>query len=518
VIRKALFIGDCYRPEQAANIDALFRIFAPLCNAFDIKTSKYISIQNHKTLNESNLTLWKESLLKQTDSELHNFSLHETIVFAFEISVVDIDFLNKNDITWLSFSIHPLRFLDDLYFDIKSNLEIDFSNCNSSHARIEMCVQALYSRYRLKLSHNSQKSLCIIGQTPFDKSVFIDGEFKSLTNYAKNLDEICTKYNKIYYKPHPHLSCSENNNFIRERYKSTDVNINNLYAFLIANPNMSVCAISSSVLDEAAYFGNKIHSLKTTTNNKSLPIDYRKLISDSKLWQSVFKKNSIGQHNDLKEVIPQNFLRNFFNSWSFQSELNDIVNDINYLTSTEYTKINQFNELKSLFNDTRSKFILFDEKLNQFTLELNSVSSEFIKDSQNTKKIFQDSKIISEDAKMISEDAKMISEDAKMISEDAKMISEDAKMISDGAVRVSSECRKLSTSALEQVDLSNEISKKSLITANESISQSLNALEHIEDFQTEFKQIRSKFIWFLLKSYGKFEKYIFKKYRKSSHK
>ena len=497
MIKKALFIGDCYRPEQAANIDALFRIFAPLCNAFDIKTSKYISIQNLKTFNESNLTLWKESLLKQTDSEIYNFSLQETIVFAFEISDIEIDFLNNNDITWLSFSIHPLRFLDDLYFDIKSNLEIDFSNCNSSHARIEMCVQALYSRYRLKLNHNSQKSLCIIGQTPFDKSVFIDGDFKSLTHYAKNLDEICSKYNKIYYKPHPHLNCNENSNFIRERYKSTDVNINNLYAFLIANPNMSVCAISSSVLDEAVYFGNKIHSLKKITKNKSLPIDYRKLISDSKLWQSIFKKNSIDQHNDLKEVIPQNFLRNFFNSWSFQSEINDVINDINYLTSKEYIKISHFNELKNEFNDSCSKFILFDEKLNQFTFELNSVSSEIIKNSQTTKKILQD---------------------CKLISENAKMISEDAKMISEGAVRASSECRKLSTRALEQVDLSNDISKKSLATANESISKSLNALEHTEDFKTEIKQIRSRLIWYLLKSYGKFEKYIFNKITKRSHK
>jgi hypothetical protein len=44
VIKKALFIGDCYQAEQAANIDDLFRIFAPLSNAFDIKTSKFISI------------------------------------------------------------------------------------------------------------------------------------------------------------------------------------------------------------------------------------------------------------------------------------------------------------------------------------------------------------------------------------------------------------------------------------------------------------------------------------------
>jgi hypothetical protein len=490
MIKKAIFIGDCYRPEQKGNVDALLHIFLPICKAFGIEIKKYITEHNKSVLDKSTLFVWQKSLIEQRESDLCKFNLEKTIVFAFEISNVDKKYLNKIGVPWLSYSIHPLRFLDDLYLDIQTNLKLDFSIFYASHARIEMCIQALHSRYRLKLSQNSHKSLCIIGQTPFDKSVFIDGEFKSLKNYSKKIDEICKSYNKIYYRPHPHLSCNENDKFIRDKYKTTDVKISNLYAFLIANPNMSVCAISSSVLNEAIYFGNKVYKLETITKNNSQPIDYRKLICDNKLWQSIFKRNSFGQHNDLKEVIPKNFLRNFFNSWSFQSEINDVINDINYLTSKEYTKISQFNDLKNIFNDSCYKFTLFDEKLNKFSFELNSVSSEIIKTSQTTKKILQES----------------------------KMISEDAKIISEGARIDSAECRKLSARALKQVDTSNDIAKMSLTTANESISKSLNALEHIEDFQTEFKQIRSKLIWYLLKSYGKFEKYIFNKISKYGHK
>ena len=125
MIKKAIFIGDCYRPEQKDNINALFHIFSPLLKSFDIQASEFVTEHNTRSTTKSGLLFWQNSLLLEINSELEKLNLEDSIVFAFEISKIDLDYLDSIGIPWLSFSIHPLRFLDDLYFEVQSSFLLD---------------------------------------------------------------------------------------------------------------------------------------------------------------------------------------------------------------------------------------------------------------------------------------------------------------------------------------------------------------------------------------------------------
>jgi hypothetical protein len=485
MIKKAIFIGDCYRPEQKDNINALFHIFSPLFKSFDIQASEFVTEHNTRSTTKSGLLFWQNSLLLKINSDLEKLNLEDSIVFAFEISKIDLDYLDSIGIPWLSFSIHPLRFLDDLYFEVQSSFLLDISDHYASPARIDMCAKGIYSRYIVKYPRDFKKSLCILGQTPFDKSVFVDGEFKNLLHYSTEIDSLVSEYDYVYYKPHPHLSCKKTDNNIRKRYNCLEIPVTNIYAFLISNPNASLCAISSSVLIEAPYFGNDSKALSSSNKKFFAPVDYRSLICDYDLWETIFKKKCQFNKDNFQGVIPQNFLRSFFNAWSFESELYQLQKDIISSVEGEFAKKHAVSHLTDELKISFQQIHLIREN------------------TKETAKVSEDANNTSKEARGISEDANNTSKEARRISEDANITSKEASDNSNQSIMDSQKALKISFE-------SDVRSKESLKLSQESSKFSQDTIAKVNQFEIDMNQINSKFVWFLFKNYKIFEDFILK--------
>ena len=128
-MHKVLFVGDLYRPGQTENILKTCNCFSPVLKEIGIDYEIHVSKHNEKDTNIVTFALWEQSLVGNGfKSELSSIALSDYLVFGFEMSKVDINYLNKEEYDWINLSIHPLRFMDDLYFSLETSRNIDFSS------------------------------------------------------------------------------------------------------------------------------------------------------------------------------------------------------------------------------------------------------------------------------------------------------------------------------------------------------------------------------------------------------
>ena len=221
MINRVIFIVDVYRGDQAQNIERLSRLFAPVLKQLSVPISTYISETNRSDDMSVWLREWERSLDATENSELEALDVEGALIIGFEASSRDLKYLTTQDVPWVNFAIHPLRFLDDLYFDVATSFPYDMATNVAEVGMIDLCVQALRGRYssRTNAKANGVKTLAIFGQTPIDRSVYFDQRFLGLDAYFSKIDELTEKYDRIIYKPHPNLSNPGIDKLIRERYR-----------------------------------------------------------------------------------------------------------------------------------------------------------------------------------------------------------------------------------------------------------------------------------------------------------
>lgn len=320
---KVIFMGDTQRGEQNVNILRLQTIFAPVFKNFGIPTEAYITAANKLDGQRRNewLETWKESLDNRLGSTLKVEDVQNAAVIGFEAASRDFEFLDSRGIPWMNFTIHPLRFLDDLYFEVQTSFQYDLSRHAAPAGLIDMCVEVLRNRYGATEVRNDADALVIFGQTPIDRSVYFDGDYRSLGDYLGPLDRIAARYKRILYRPHPYLSNPDVDAMIKSRYGAELSSQRDVYQLLVSGEIAAVCAISSSILTEAPYFGIKSEFLEPRARRYGLPIGYRALLDDASLWEGF-----LGRAGDVKtslrisDAVPDGYLRSIFSSWGFMSE------------------------------------------------------------------------------------------------------------------------------------------------------------------------------------------------------
>jgi len=183
-----------------------------------------------------------------------------SLVVGYELPPVFVRFFERNNIPYLDFRLHPVRFCDDFYW-----------GANSSHPEIRSAIERFAvsehtffmqaglhkaSMSRRDSSHISPNSCLLIGQTEVDSSVVHEGQLLSLLDYEARIDEILATYQTVYFKPHPLSASSDVTQRILE--KGALLTTENIY-FLLSIPQIErVAGISSSVLSEARCFGKEV--------------------------------------------------------------------------------------------------------------------------------------------------------------------------------------------------------------------------------------------------------------------
>jgi glycosyltransferase involved in cell wall biosynthesis len=327
-IAKVIIAGDTLRGEQANNINSLFNLFAPVIESFDVEVTTFISEANYQKDTSKWFKGWYESLTKDKESFLKDINLENSAVLGFELSVCDINALNQKNVPWINIEIHPIRFLNDLCFEVNTSFEYDLSSISIDDAAIKLQANSLVTRYSGSFIKSSKK-LLILGQTPIDKSVYFDGEFKKIADYTNTIKKISSKFDDIYYRPHPYLSDIEHDKKLVDEFNLTILNESNFYKLISDSQLCALAAISSSALVEASYFGLETIYLESRARKFSDPIDYKGLIDNSDLWTTFLKKEKKHSGKSLSKQISDSVVRDAFCSWGFRTKSDDLLLEIN---------------------------------------------------------------------------------------------------------------------------------------------------------------------------------------------
>lgn len=266
-------------------------------------------------------TIWLNTLF-------NNFIKNSNVKIYFE----EKDKLKEKDKV-LNFSIHPLRFTDDIFFNIETNDEKIREKLKKYEVNYNMfyyyadLVKATYLK-NVKKEIYKENSLLIIGQTEKDKVVFDGNKYLSLLDFMDDLKIISERYDNLYFKPHPY---AKNNKYIFKELKKSIGNLqithDNIYHLLSSENIKGVVGLNSSVLYEAKYFLKKVTFLhKPYFDLSNTDIGIYGNYFNSSFWADIL------QIKDVEISLPftSNRLRKSINDFWGYNEISDeiILKDI----------------------------------------------------------------------------------------------------------------------------------------------------------------------------------------------
>lgn len=183
-----------------------------------------------------------------------------SLVVGFETPPYLARILHARGIPLIDLTIHPVRFMPDYVFGMRSNLP-------DLHARLgafALAEETIRDEARLSRARSIRAfrrgwpeagAAVFFGQISIDSSLIVDGRMAGLADVTQALAELRDTYPHVYYRPHPHI----------ERRRAVEAAIAEVGGItwtdasaydLLAVPTVAaVASLSSSVLHEAPYFG-----------------------------------------------------------------------------------------------------------------------------------------------------------------------------------------------------------------------------------------------------------------------
>jgi len=230
----------------------------------------------------------------------------DTLVIGYEIPPYLLKYLNAGKIPYIDLHVHPVRFLPDYMFGIRTNVRAIAELLNTvrlpesfmyEHADI---LKARSARVFFEPIENG--SVLFLGQTSTDASLIAGKRMMRYNDLEANLINLCMQHRHVYYKKHPHLEPKA-----EKRLRSLIDNIKNctwleanIYDALGAPQFTTVAALSSGGLVEARYFSKKTIRLLESSqhleeNGQPAPDLYMPIYEHplkSRLWEDVLQCKS----------------------------------------------------------------------------------------------------------------------------------------------------------------------------------------------------------------------------------
>lgn len=223
---------------------------------------------------------WRDSYFKMENSALDYFFSYFTVdhlIVGFEMPPWFSEACIEREIFFINMGGSPLRFSRDLYISLRSS-------CSEISERIrrfivldeELRLEAstlrasVWMHQRRLESERNYKFECLedtvifIGQAPYDASLIApDKRSLRCTDFSSELQKIC-KNKRVLHKPHPlALEFAETERQQLERIIGCQVLFCKLsaYQILSSHDKVQLVGISSSMLQEAAWFDKTAHTL-----------------------------------------------------------------------------------------------------------------------------------------------------------------------------------------------------------------------------------------------------------------
>lgn len=248
-------------------------------------------------------------------------------------------------IPYIDVIISGIRFMDDLKFAFRSNRN-EIMNKLLSHSIHESDIyyaankiKAFYAGREAYNNNLEENSLLLCGQTEVDLSLIKNNKIISFIDYKNEIENLFSKYNKIYYKRHPYSQKNTENEKFISSFNNIEFLDENYYKLLSCKEIIAVAALSSGTLREATYFNKRVHAISHhfinyyNSSNKEIKNDDFVIVNDD-YYSPIFWSNILSPiftTNKCKKFMYQNrtnLLRQSLNVyWGYElNNSNNITN------------------------------------------------------------------------------------------------------------------------------------------------------------------------------------------------
>lgn len=282
-INRFVVTGDVFRPNQQGNagqdinINWLYAaVQQPLRLATTHPVEKALFSKQPTSLTRSAYSMLEEPISTQAWAKLFHWKqltqeflqyvwlvFRKTIVIAFELPEVLRSAFEKLGIIYVDIIVHPVRFLDDVIFGIRSNhpeiAQALYHYVIPEESILLSSGMVLATMARLKPLPIRGKAVLFAGQTTDDKVLIHGDRFFKPSDFVDRFVELAAQYDTVLIKPHPYSREPFDAISISRLIDNCVVVKDNFY-YLMAQDNVeAVYSISSSTSIEAQYLGKAGH-------------------------------------------------------------------------------------------------------------------------------------------------------------------------------------------------------------------------------------------------------------------
>lgn len=357
MIKKILITGDILRvnqegkPTQTININWLYHLIRPsleLLSGLPISAvtfggndgclaSELYSINRLPLQMSSWVKLFNKQPNAREQAMLYEI-FQDSLVVGFEIPEIMKMGLEELDIPFVDFTIHPVRFMDDLIFGLRSNI-VDLGEelhdwvvyDEEMHVAAGVALASLSRLPRIKECEDSDNIALFACQTNDDKVLIKNGRLTKAEDFLDEFAEMSSLHSKILVKPHPYAPQNNVVLALTRLFPNAELIDANFY-HLLSHKNIShVYSLTSSTSIEAAYFGKVgVHlgcypyAFSNHNGAGGHYLTIRPEIYVPRFWQSVLSKVGCNTNSVRQITLPversrmRRSLRNFWGADIFE--------------------------------------------------------------------------------------------------------------------------------------------------------------------------------------------------------
>lgn len=339
-IKRIIVTGDTFRTTkdskwfggQNKNIDWLYQLIRPSIEEFwggALETHFYSGnadclasrICKAKGV-ELDFDLWTGLYNKMPNNRelsIIEDHFHESFIVGFELSNYMCHGLKYLGIPYVDFALHPVRFMDDIFFGIRSNVPLLSEALGGMiveertiklHAG--MSLASLSQLSPLKAYENLEDVGLFCCQTSDDKVLIKNGRLIMPFDYMDKFSEMSKRHERILIKPHPLDPDNEILMSLTRLFNNTEITTENIYHLISQKPVKNIYSITSSTSIEAAYLGkNGVHLEKYPYLFSEESMSYLEYLSidsniySSEMWLPLLETLGIEVISDSIKVTPK---------------------------------------------------------------------------------------------------------------------------------------------------------------------------------------------------------------------
>lgn len=182
-------------------------------------------------------------------------------VIGFELAEVQKRLLTRLGMPWVDLNIHPLRFGPDLLFAVQTNHGAIAEALAPHHAEDHVFEPwaDLLAATAVKVPPHPPvtESVLVVGQTRVDRALIAEGRLLDLASFLEGFHRAIGREGRVLFKPHPYNADGFGLHDIGLPLGRIREATDNAYLLMAQDSITRVIGVSSSLVEEARFFGKQ---------------------------------------------------------------------------------------------------------------------------------------------------------------------------------------------------------------------------------------------------------------------